>query len=94
MTSTEGTSRVGAGLRTSFGAVLFISWGVATVLWVYSAVLALVEGEAGSAIRAVCALLLMILLAGMEGLEVAVIDRWRELKLGVSDGLCNKILLS
>jgi hypothetical protein len=27
----------------------------------------------------VVALLLMILLAGMEGLEVAVIDRWREL---------------
>ena len=79
MTSTEGTSRVGAGLRTGFGAVLFIAWGVATVLWVYSAVLALVGGEAGPVIRGVCALLLMILLAGMEGLEVAVIDRWREL---------------
>ena len=53
MTSTEGTSTagasgVGAGLRTGFGAVLFIAWGVATVLWVYSAVLALVGGEAGS----------------------------------------------
>jgi hypothetical protein len=78
-TSTEGASGVGAGLRTGFGAVLFIAWGVATVLWVYSAVLALVGGEAGPAIRGVCALLLMILLAGMEGLEVAVIDRWRQL---------------
>jgi hypothetical protein len=66
-------------VRTTFGAVLFIAWGIATVVWVYTAVLALVDGEAGPAIRAVCALLLMILLAGMEGLEVAVIDRWREL---------------
>jgi hypothetical protein len=79
MTSTEGSSGVGSGVRTTFGAVLFIAWGVATVLWVYSAVLALVDGEPGPAIKAVCALLLMILLAGMEGLEVAVIDRWREL---------------
>jgi hypothetical protein len=79
MTSSESTSKVGTGVRTTFGAVLFIAWGVATVLWVYSAVLALVGGEAGPVIRGVCALLLMILLAGMEGLEVAVIDRWREL---------------
>jgi hypothetical protein len=79
MTSSESTSKVGAGVRTTFGAVLFIAWGAATVLWVYSAVLALVGGEAGPLIRGVCALLLMILLAGMEGLEVAVIDRWREL---------------
>jgi len=66
-------------LRTAFGAVLFIAWGVGTILWVYSAILALAEGVPGPLIRAVCALLLMILLAGMEGLEVAVIDRWREL---------------
>ena len=77
MTSTEGTSRAGAALRTAFGAVLFVAWGIATVLWVYSAIHALSEGDPGPAIRAACALLLMILLAGMEGLEVAVIDRWR-----------------
>jgi hypothetical protein len=79
MTSTQGTNSLGTALRTAFGAVLFIVWGVATVLWVYTAVHALAEGEPGAAIRAVCALLLMLLLAGMEGLEVAVIDRWREL---------------
>jgi hypothetical protein len=79
MTSTEGTSRAGSALRTTFGAVLFVAWGIATILWVYTAIHALADGEPGAAIRAVCALLLMILLAGMEGLEVAVIDRWREL---------------
>jgi hypothetical protein len=79
MTSAQGTSKVSAGLRTTFGAVLFIAWGIATVLWVYGAIHALGAGDAGPAIRAVVALLLMILLAGMEGLEVAVIDRWRQL---------------
>lgn len=79
MTSTESTNPLGTALRTTFGAVLFAAWGIATVLWVYTAIRALAEGNPGSAIRAVCALLLMILLAGMEGLEVAVIDRWREL---------------
>jgi hypothetical protein len=79
VTSTQGTSGVSSGLRTAFGVVLFVGWGIATVLWVYGAFHALGEGEPGPLIRAVCALLLMILLAGMEGLEVAVIDRWREL---------------
>ena len=79
MSTAEDTSRFSSGLRTAFGVVLFVAWGIATVLWVYSAIHALAEGDPGPAIRAVCALLLMILLAGMEGLEVAVIDRWREL---------------
>jgi hypothetical protein len=79
MTSTQSTSTASAALRTAFGVVLFVAWGVATVLWVFSAFRALGEGNPGPVIRAVCALLLMILLAGMEGLEVAVIDRWREL---------------
>ena len=34
-----------AGLRTAFGAVLFIAWGVATILWVYTAIHGLGEGE-------------------------------------------------
>ena len=50
-----------------------------TILWVYDAIYELVHGEPGPAIRAVVALLLMLLLAGMEGLEVAVIDRWSHL---------------
>jgi hypothetical protein len=76
MTSTDSTSKASA-LRTMFGALLFSAWGIGTILWVYSAIHALGEGDPGPAIRAVCALLLMILLMGMEGLEVAVIDRWR-----------------
>jgi hypothetical protein len=79
MTSTQGTSRASSALRTTFGAVLFAAWGLATVFWVYSVIHALAQGDPGPIIRAVCALLLMILLMGMEGLEVAVIDRWRQL---------------
>jgi hypothetical protein len=79
MTSTEGTSKVSEGLRTAFGVVLLIAWVVETILWVYSAFYHLGDGDAGPVIRGACALLLMILLAGMEGLEVCVIDRWRSL---------------
>jgi hypothetical protein len=64
-------------LHTAFGIVLFAAWGMATILWVYTALYALGESDPGPAIRALCALPLMLLLAGMEGLEVAVIDRWR-----------------
>lgn len=79
MTSTESTTAAGGVLRTAFGVVLFVAWGLATVLWVYSAVHALTEGDPGPLIRAICALLLMVVLCGMEGLEVVMIDRWREL---------------
>jgi hypothetical protein len=75
METAESTSGLGSGVRTAFGVVLFIAWGVGTILWLYSAFHVLAEGDPGPLIRAVCALLLMILLAGMEGLEVAVIDR-------------------
>jgi len=50
-----------------------------TVLWLYDAIFALLDGEPAPAIKAVVALLLMSLLALMEGLEVAVIDRWTQL---------------
>jgi hypothetical protein len=79
MATAQDGSGFGSGLRTAFGVVLFIAWGIATVLWAYGAIHSLAEGDPGPVIRAVCALVLMILLAGMEGLEVAVIDRWREL---------------
>jgi len=52
---------------------------VMTILWVYDAIDSLLHGEAGPATMAVVALLLMVLLALMEGLEVAVIDRWNQL---------------
>ncbi|MGH3635533.1 MAG: hypothetical protein ACRDTS_15905, partial [Mycobacterium sp.] len=66
-------------MRTTFGAVLFIAWGIETIIWVYGAIHSLADGDASPAIRAVGALLLMLVLACMEGLEVAVIDRWPDL---------------
>jgi hypothetical protein len=79
MTTEQGGSTVSAAWRATFGVVLFIAWGVLTILWVYDAIYQLAHGKAGPAIMAVCAILLMFLLAGMEGLEVAVIDRWNQL---------------
>ena len=66
-------------MRATVGVVLFAVWAVMTILWFYDAIHALIHGEAGPAIKAVVWLLLMLLLAGMEGLEVAVIDRWSHL---------------
>jgi hypothetical protein len=79
MTTEQGKSTASGALRATFGVVLFIAWGVLTILWMYDAVHKLVDGEAVPAIMAVVALLLMSLLAVMEGLEVAVIDRWAHL---------------
>ena len=79
MATAENTTRFGTALRTAFGAALFIAWAVLTALWIYDAVYVLIEGDALPAVAAVGAILLMSLLAGMEGLEVAVIDRWRTL---------------
>ena len=79
MTTEQGKSRSGEALRATVGVVLFVVWAVLTFLWFYDAVHALVYGEPGPAIKAVVWLLLMLLLAGMEGLEVAVIDRWSDL---------------
>src|SRR5215213_9069773 len=66
-----------SGPRTFFGAVLFLAWGIETILWVASTIDLAADGEITPVITAVVALALMTLLAGMEGLEVAVIDRWR-----------------
>src|SRR5215203_241422 len=79
MTTEQRQSRAGGVARATFGAVLLIIWGVLTILWVYDAIYKLVHGEAGPAIWAVVALLLMFLLLLMEGLEVGVIDRWSHL---------------
>jgi hypothetical protein len=79
MTTEQVGSRAGGALRATFGVVLFVAWAVLSILWVYDAIHKLVDGEPGPAIMAVVALLLMSLLAGMEGLEVAVIDRWSHL---------------
>src|SRR5215213_6842540 len=79
MATEQDQSRAGGVARATFGVVLFIIWGILTILWVYDAIYKLVHGEARPAIMAVVALLLMIVLACMEGLEVAVIDRWSHL---------------
>src|SRR5215213_3706245 len=79
MTTDQGVSKTSNALRATFGIVLFIAWAILTILWLYDAIYKLAHGEAGPAIMAVVALLLMSLLAGMEGLEVAVIDRWSNL---------------
>ena len=79
MATEQGGSTASGAARATFGVVLLIIWAILTILWLYDAIYKLVDGEAGPAIRAVVALLLMFLLACMEGLEVAVIDRWTHL---------------
>jgi hypothetical protein len=79
MTIEQGGSRAGGALRATFGMVLFIAWGVLSVLWVYDAIYKLAHGEPGPAIAAVVALLLMLVLAVMEGLEVVMIHGWNQL---------------
>jgi hypothetical protein len=65
-------------LRTCFGAVLFVAWGILTILWVASTVYSVANGNIAAAVTAVAALALLVLLGGMEGLEVSVIDRWQK----------------
>jgi hypothetical protein len=84
MATAEGSPAAeGSQLRSAprfvFGVVLFVAWGIATVIWVASTIALVADGEAMAIVSAVVALLLLTLLAGMEGLEVAVIDRWRQL---------------
>jgi hypothetical protein len=79
MTTEQGQSRASGVARATFGTVLFIAWGVLSVLWVYDAIYKLAHGEPGPTIAAVVALLLMIVLAVMEGLEVVMIHGWNQL---------------
>jgi hypothetical protein len=79
MTTEQGQSRASGVGRATFGTVLFIAWGVLSVLWVYDAIYKLAHGEPGPAIAAVVALLLMFVLAVMEGLEVVMIHDWNRL---------------
>ena len=79
MTTEQGQSRASRVARATFGMVLFIAWGVLSVLWVYDAIYKLAHGEPGPAIAAVVALLLMFVLAVMEGLEVVMIHDWNRL---------------
>jgi hypothetical protein len=85
ITADHGAVNVRSAPRAAFAALLLLAWSVMAFLWVYSTVDAvIVEGDAMAAVTAVAALGLLTLLAGMEGLEVAVIDRWRKV---FTDGL-------
>jgi len=64
-------------LRMAFGVVLFVGWGLLTYTWVASTVYLVAHGTFTAVITAVCAVALLLLLGGMEGLEVSVIDRWQ-----------------
>jgi hypothetical protein len=80
MTTTEQRQSTGSGVaRATFGTVLFIAWGVLSVLWVYDAIYELAQGRPTPAITAVVAILLMLVLAVMEGLEVVMIHDWNRL---------------
>ena len=78
MSTTEATTK-GSVPRFAFGVVLFVAWALATVVWVASTINLAADGEGMAVVTAVVALALLTLLAGMEGLEVAVIDRWHAL---------------
>jgi hypothetical protein len=79
--SAAAPAETGTSLRhapsTAVGAVLFVAWGIATIMWVGSTIHLASNGEGGAIITAVVAIALLCLLAAMEGLEVAVIDRWK-----------------
>jgi hypothetical protein len=72
-----------SGLRTApqatFGAVLLTAWAVESFFWVYATIHSVSDGDIVPLITALAALALLVLLAAMEGLEVAMIDRWRSL---------------
>jgi hypothetical protein len=79
MTTEQRQSKASGAARATFGMVLFIAWGVLSILWVYDAIDKLVHGEPGPAIAAVVAIVLMLVLAVMEGLEVVMIHDWSRL---------------
>ena len=79
MTTEQGQSTASGVARATFGMVLFIAWGVLSILWVYDAIYKLAHGEPEPAITAVVAILLMLVLAVMEGLEVVMIHDWSRL---------------
>jgi hypothetical protein len=63
-------------LRTAFGVVLFVAWALLTIAWVASTVYLVEHGTYTAGITAAGAVAVLLLLGGMEGLEVSVIDRW------------------
>ena len=79
MTTEQRQSSPSGVARATFGTVLFIAWGVLSVLGVYDAIYQLAQNHPTPAITAVVAILLMLVLAVMEGLEVVMIHDWNRL---------------
>jgi hypothetical protein len=79
MSTAEHASGLRSAPQATFGAVLFIGWAIESFFWVYATVHSVADGEIAPLITALGALALLVLLFGMEGLEVAVIDRWRSM---------------
>jgi hypothetical protein len=72
----EGTLRRFAP-RNVVGVVLFVAWGIATIMWVASTINLAADGDSQAIITAVATIVLLIFLGVFEGLEVSVIDRWK-----------------
>ena len=51
MTTEQGGSTASGAARATFGTVLFIAWGVLSILWVYDAIYKLAHGEPESGDR-------------------------------------------
>ena len=66
-------------VRKACGVVLYVGWVVMLVIWVWTNIHQVVHGDGTAAATAACALAMLFLLGGMEGLEVSVIDRSDEL---------------
>jgi len=79
MSTAEHVSGLRSAPRVTFGVVLFLGWGIETFFWVYATIHSAADGDVMPVVTAVAAIALLVLLAGMEGLEVAVIDRWRSM---------------
>jgi hypothetical protein len=77
--SSTSTSRGGSAARAIFATILFVAWVVGTIVWMASMADHAADGHPSAAIMAIAAILLLILLAGMEGLEIAATDRWEVL---------------
>ena len=78
-TSAQHVSGLRSAPQATFGAVLFVAWAIESFFWVYATIHSVADGDIAPLITAVAALALLVLLFGMEGLEVAVIDRWRSM---------------
>jgi Mg2+/Co2+ transporter CorB len=76
-TSAEAGTSVRHAPSAAIGTVLFVAWGIETIMWVASTIHLASNGESSAITTAVAAIALLCLLAAMEGLEVAVIDRWK-----------------